>query len=114
MKLSELSNEEDKIAEIKRLRAWRGEVAGAVSLIDKGEVASIYPVLCDVDGDDFDGVLADLHPSTWPVLRQALDQTQSCIEAELIRLGVEIDEPALAAAEDDDAGADSNNDDEAA
>ena len=102
MKLSELQNEKDRMAEIERLREWRGEVAKALRHIDDGDVVSIYPVLCDADDDDFDGALPDLHRSSWPLLRQALDQTMLCIEAELIRLGVEVDEPALA---DDDGDA---------
>lgn len=97
MKLSELSNEKDRLDEIDRLRTWRREVGNALRLIDEGEAVSIYPVLCDVDGDDFNGALPDLHPSAWPTLRAALDQTLQCIEAEMIRLGVEVDEPALAA-----------------
>lgn len=97
MKLSELQNEKDRINEIDRLHTWRGEVATALRAFDDGLVEAVYPRLLGPDLDDgsLDDVLPNIHPSAWPALRAALDQTMQCIEADLVRLGVEIDEPAL-------------------
>lgn len=95
MKLSELQNEKDRINEIDRLHTWRSEVATALRLIGDGDVSSIHPVLCDAAGDEFDVDMPSIHTSAWPALRAALDQTMQCIEADLRRLGVEVDEPAL-------------------
>lgn len=120
MKLSELDTQKSGIDEaiksqqllwneIESLRDWRRETAQAIKIIDEGGVPdqeeSLGRIYVIMSGDyDFDH-MPDIHKSAWPALRGVLDQTLACIEADLQRLGVEIDEPALFedAAEDDEA-----------
>lgn len=112
MKLSTFELEakaaKDHLKEIKRLRDWRRETAGALAVIDaqgidadERALDTMYLSLRDADSDDFDDFRPDIHKSAWPALRAVLEQTLVCIEADLQRLGVEIDEPALFVAPSD-------------
>lgn len=107
MKLSTLEldaeKEQDRQNQIKRLRDWRRETAQTIKVIDDGggdggqnNLKALYVGLIGQDDDCQPlPMMPDIHESAWPALRAVLEQTIVCIEADLKRLGVEIDEPAL-------------------
>ena len=51
------------------------------------------------------GAYLSVHPSAVPLVRQAIEQSIACIESELRRHGVEIDEPATQPASSAEAAA---------
>lgn len=90
MKLSEFKNHADKVS---ALIKDRRDLGNALAAVDAGKPANMYVVLQDENGVDI-WTYPDFDPSSWPLVRAALQQTLEIVEEKLRQYGLDLDQPA--------------------